>query len=64
MRILIVGGAGYVGSALIPALLERGYEVDVVDVKWFGVHLPDGSLGRRQGHPQPARPTTSKATIR
>src|SRR4029077_15622862 len=40
MRILIVGGAGYVGSALIPALLERGYAVDVVDVKWFGVHLP------------------------
>ena len=40
MRILIVGGAGYVGSALIPALLERGYEVDVVDMKWFGVHLP------------------------
>jgi nucleoside-diphosphate-sugar epimerase len=42
MRILIVGGAGYVGSALIPALLERGYEVDVIDVKWFGVHLPQG----------------------
>lgn len=41
MKILIVGGAGYVGSALIPALLERGYEVDVIDVKWFGVHLPD-----------------------
>jgi nucleoside-diphosphate-sugar epimerase len=42
MRILIVGGAGYVGSSLIPALLERGYEVDVIDLKWFGVHLPDG----------------------
>jgi nucleoside-diphosphate-sugar epimerase len=40
MKILIVGGAGYVGSALIPALLERGYEVDVIDVKWFGNHLP------------------------
>lgn len=40
MKILIVGGAGYVGSALIPALLERGYEVDVIDLKWFGVHLP------------------------
>ena len=25
MKILIVGGAGYVGSALIPALRERGY---------------------------------------
>jgi nucleoside-diphosphate-sugar epimerase len=42
VKILVVGGAGYVGSALIPALVERGYEVDVIDLKWFGVHLPDG----------------------
>jgi len=42
MRILIVGGAGYVGSALIPALLERGYAIDVIDLKWFGIHLPEG----------------------
>ena len=41
MKILVVGGAGYVGSALIPALLERGYDTDVVDLKWFGVHLPE-----------------------
>lgn len=40
MKILVVGGAGYVGSVLIPALLERGYETDVIDLKWFGVHLP------------------------
>src|SRR6185312_9627321 len=40
MRILIAGGAGYVGSALIPKLLERGYEIDVVDLFWFGNYLP------------------------
>jgi nucleoside-diphosphate-sugar epimerase len=40
MRLLIAGGAGYVGSALIPRLLERGYHVDVVDLFWFGNHLP------------------------
>ena len=40
MRLLIAGGAGYVGSALIPRLLERGYLVDVVDVFWFGNSLP------------------------
>ncbi len=40
MRLLIAGGAGYVGSALIPRLLERGYLVDVVDLFWFGNHLP------------------------
>ena len=40
MRILIAGGAGYVGSRLVPALRERGYDVTVVDRLWFGNHLP------------------------
>ena len=40
MKILIAGGAGYVGSVLIPKLLDRGYEVAVVDLFWFGNHLP------------------------
>lgn len=40
MRILIAGGAGYVGAALIPKLLERDYLVDVVDLFWFGNSLP------------------------
>jgi nucleoside-diphosphate-sugar epimerase len=40
MRILIAGGCGYVGSYLIPLLLERGYEVEVIDLLWFGNNLP------------------------
>ena len=40
MKILIAGGAGYIGSALIPKLLERGYEIDVIDLLWFGNQLP------------------------
>ena len=40
MKILVAGGAGYVGSALVPRLVERGYEVTVVDLLWFGNHLP------------------------
>ena len=42
MKILIAGGAGYIGSILIPKLLERGYHVDVLDLLWFGNHLPNG----------------------
>jgi nucleoside-diphosphate-sugar epimerase len=43
MKILIAGGAGYVGSALVPKLQERGYETDVLDLLWFGNQLPAGT---------------------
>lgn len=42
MKLLIAGGAGYIGSVLIPKLLDRGYEIDVVDLFWFGNQLPPG----------------------
>lgn len=41
MKLLIAGGAGYLGSVLIPRLLDRGYEVDVVELFWFGNRLPN-----------------------
>nr|MBF0223154.1 SDR family oxidoreductase [Desulfobulbaceae bacterium] len=40
MKILIAGGAGYIGSMLTPKLLDRGYDVDILDLLWFGNHLP------------------------
>jgi nucleoside-diphosphate-sugar epimerase len=40
VKILVAGGAGYVGSALVPSLVDRGYEVTVVDLLWFGNNLP------------------------
>lgn len=42
MKILIAGGAGYVGSALAPSLIDYGYQVEVIDKLWFGNHLPKG----------------------
>lgn len=39
MKILVGGGAGYIGSALIPELLNKGYDVDVIDLLWFGNNI-------------------------
>ena len=42
MRIAVAGGAGYIGSVLVPLLVDHGYEVEVMDRLWFGNHLPPG----------------------
>jgi nucleoside-diphosphate-sugar epimerase len=35
-RVIVVGGAGYVGAVLVPQLLERGHFVTVYDLLLFG----------------------------
>jgi nucleoside-diphosphate-sugar epimerase len=40
-KVLITGGAGYVGHVLTPRLLAAGYQVTVYDALFFGCRLPN-----------------------
>jgi nucleoside-diphosphate-sugar epimerase len=38
-RVMVTGGAGYVGSSLVPKLLDAGYAVSVLDLYLYGDDL-------------------------
>lgn len=40
-KILVTGGAGYVGSVLIPKLINKGYSVKVIDLYIYGDNVLD-----------------------
>ena len=45
-KVLVIGGAGYVGSALVERLLNRGLQVSVLDAMHFG----EEALAKVRGH--------------
>lgn len=40
-KVLVTGGAGYVGSVLMPKLLNKGYQVKVIDLYIYGENVLD-----------------------
>jgi nucleoside-diphosphate-sugar epimerase len=47
-RVLVIGGGGYIGSALLPKLLEAGYHVRLLDLLIFG----DEPIQKLLDHPR------------
>jgi len=44
MQILVTGGCGYVGSSLVPLLINEGHRITVIDNEWFGNRLTSSPL--------------------
>ena len=59
-RVLVTGGGGYIGTSLVPMLLEAGYAVRVVDRCFFGADL---SLARMVSITPRKGPRTGRETF-
>jgi nucleoside-diphosphate-sugar epimerase len=48
LKVLITGGAGYVGSILSRKLLAKGYEVRIIDALWYGKNSIDECINNEK----------------
>ena len=39
MKIIILGGSGYIGAVLCNLLIYHGHKIKVIDAQWFGKNL-------------------------
>ena len=39
MKIIILGGNGYIGNVLTKTLLNNGHKLKIIDSQWFGQNL-------------------------
>lgn len=49
-RVLLIGGCGYLGSALFDHLFHRGWQVDTIDLEWFGNGVNRRNVRRDYAH--------------
>jgi nucleoside-diphosphate-sugar epimerase len=45
--VVVFGGAGYVGSVLVPKLLNENYKVKVFDIFWYGKEVFSSHIGNK-----------------
>tara|TARA_B100000886_G_scaffold295080_1_gene221784 strand:- start:41314 stop:42675 length:1362 start_codon:yes stop_codon:yes gene_type:complete len=43
-KILVIGGLGYIGSVLVKDLLKLNYQVNVLDINYYGCHFDKKTL--------------------